>query len=442
MYHPEQVFPGETRKSLIDPKPKDEVPTQNVAYGWNHRSAKPVPYPPFLPDDVIKAVLGNAEFLQVLERLELYFKNQSIQAIFHDSPPSALLQTLDLVELAITFWEAPDNQFYVDIQLCCGEDFKFHNIMHDILDVIHGINKPSTRGPNDAAAKYEKIQKMHLFLEQLVADQGLMDSTNPTQQNPHQNLLLMHTQVVSRLYSDRASGLDSLIHATDLECTIASHAREAALMILSGKSPVAQTSEPLDQICYDIQDVLIQILVTRDLDSDEVWQNVPVFAENNVLPEDRYPPFLPSSSEMQGYSESTTMTSIHKVLTILSNSLEVLTFDGFDTRKNIHELLSSFLSRCSGVTGESLASTLVNVMMDGCHQCMAVAYLACRVLRLLSVLYPPFRKELRTNSWIQKCVEKAFQTGRVCHSLLETESLLLLRDGISAGNSGMASASI
>jgi len=396
-----------------------------------------VPCPPFLPDDVIKAVLANSEFLQVLERLELYFKNQSIQAIFQDSPPSALLQTLDLVELAITFWEAPNDQFYVDIQLCCGEDFKFHNIMHSILDVIRGVNKPSsTKGLNDTTANYEKIQKMHVFLEQLVADRGLMDSTITTQQN----LLLMHTQVVSPCFSDRASGLESLIHATDLECTIARHAREAALMVLSGKSPIVQTSEPfLDQMCHDIQDVMIQILVTRDLDSNEAWKNVPVFAENNVLSEDCYPPFFPSS-EAQGYSESTTMNSIHKVLTILSNSLQVLAFDGFDTRKNnIHELLSSFLSRWSGVTSASLASTLVNVMMDGCHQCMAVASLACRVLRLLSGLYPPFRKELCTDSWIQECVEKAFQTGRICHSLLETESLLLLRDGISAGTSGMAS---
>ena len=403
--------PGKRLKTLGHNRPQDDAPAVDVAFGWNRETAKPAPRPPSLPNGLIRAVLANSEFLQVLERLERYFKNQSIQAIFCDSPPSVKLQTLDLVEFSIKFWEAPDDQFCVDIQIRRGDDFKLDNIIRPILDAMRGV-EPSTKSQNEAAMNYKKTQEMHVFLKQLVPHQALTDS-NLTQQK----IVLLHSQLVSPSFSGRASGLDCLIHATDIRCTMAASAREIALMILSGKSAIAQTSEAFEQKCRDIHDVLIQVLVTREFSDDEPW--------NNEIAESRYPPFVTSRSDVQGFTDNAMISSIQKVLMVLSNSLEVLTCYGVDSG-SIRKLFSSFLSQCSGVARKSLASTLTSLMIDGCHQCLAIAYMACRVLRLLSVLHPPLTEELRTDSWIRECVETAFQTGRIRYALLETESLLLL----------------
>ena len=398
--------------------------TLDVAFGWDHQNVKPAPRPPLPPKDVIKAVLANTEFLHVLKRLETYFKDQSIQAILCNSPPSLELQTLDLIELAITFWEAPDDKFCVDIQKCRGDDFKFRNIMDGILDVIRGVDKPRAIGQNPGVLNYENIRKLNLFLQRVAPQKRLTESRNPREDK----FVVVHTQLVSRAYSVRASGLDGLIHATDMRCTMATPAFEAALVVLSGKSPFAQTSEAFDQKCRDIQDVLIQILVRREEFSDD--EALKSFKEKDEFRESQHPSSVASGLDVQGFTEWTTMSSVHKVLTVLSNSLDVLTYHEEDT-PNTRELVSSFLSRCSDVATKRLASTLASLIRDGCHQCLAIAYLACRVLRLLSVLYTPLETEIRADTWIRDCVETAFQTGHVCHSLLERESLLI-RDGMMA----------
>ena len=392
--------------------PPPPPPEPMVLFGWDHESAKPAPPPPYLPNSLNRAVLPISEFLKVLERLESYFKNQSIQALFFHSPPSVKLQTFDLVELFIQFWEAPDDQFCVDIQICRGDDIKFDNIMRRILEVIKGVDEPSAKRQKPVPQN-EKTQNIQLFLEKLVPPKGLTDARNPTEDR----IASVHAQLLSKYFSERDSGFDCLIHTTDMQCTLAACAREAALIVLSGKSPLAQAAEAFEQKCRDIQDVLIKVLVTREFSDEDAW--------NNGLAESSYPSFMKSRLDIQGFTDKAMMLSIQKVLMVLSNSLEVLTCSRVDTGK-IHELLSSFLSQYSGVTKKSLASTLTSLMIDGCHKCLAVAYMACRVLRLLLALHPPLREELCTDSWIRKSIETALQTGRSRYSLLETESLLLL----------------
>jgi hypothetical protein len=417
LFKPPDVAFGWNRRP--EPKPKEE-------FGWNRDIAKPSPRPPFLPNGVIKAELSISEFRRVLESLELFFKKESIQATFCDVPPSVKLQTLDLVELVIKFWEALPDHFSVDIQKCRGDNYKFHNIMHRLLEVINGIEKPEIEGKSPEEMDYAIIQEMHSFLEKL-APKPSVDSTNHTERM----ILLLHMNLKSSSFSLRASGLESFIQATDIRCTIVQHAREAALVVLIGKAP-AEFSESLDLKCHEIQEVLIHVLLEREFHGDETWKDS-VFGEETVPAEkvvakSSHHPFKKTRSEFQGQYENVMMSSIHKVLTILSNSLEVLTCEKDETW-NIPEMISSFLSRCRGAAGEkSLVSTLAKLMMDGCKQCMAVAYLACHVLRLLSSLYPPLQEELRAKS-VRDSIDQALQTGRICHSLLEKESLLL-RNGI------------
>ena len=402
--------------------PPSPPPEPMVLFGWDHKSAKPAPRPPYLPNSLNRAVLPISEFLQVLERLETSFKNQSIQAIFFHSPPSVKLQTFDLVELFIQFWEAPDDQFCVDIQICRGDDIKFDNIMRRILGVIKGVDKPIAKRQKPVPHN-EKTQNIQLFLEKLAPPKGLTDARNPTEDR----IASVHAQLLSKYFSDRDSGFDCLIHTTDMQCTLAACAREAALIVLSGKSPLAQAAETFEQKCRDIQDVLFKVLVTRKFSDEDAW--------NNGLAESSYPSFMKSRLDIQGLTDKAMMLSIQKVLMVLSNSLEVLTCYPVDTGK-IHELLSSFLSQYSGVTKKSLASTLTSLMIDGCNKCLAVAYMACRVLRLLLVVHPPLREELCTDSWIRECIETALQTGRIRYSLLERESLLLLNSIMVDGGLG------
>jgi hypothetical protein len=388
-----------------------------IAFGWNRRIAKPAPRPLFFSDGMIKAELPNSEFEGVLERLESFFKYQSIQATFCDSPPSVKLQTVDLVEFCIKFWEAPYDQFCVDIQRHRGDCYKFHDIMLRVVDVITGVDQSPNRAQSLTPMSYEQLQHMLSFVQRL-APTGSMDSNSHTERIIHST----HALLTSPCFMQRASGLESLMHATDMRHNISLHAREAALICLAGEAPTAQIREDqgiLNQKCRTIQGILLQVLIKREFQGDDSWKE--------AVANSTFHPFMSSQAESQCHYEHTMMYSIHKVLTILSNSLEVFSVDGVDSPRN-RDVLSSFLSRCSQVASKDLISTLAS-LMDGCHICMAVAYLACRVLRLFAAVYPPLKTELRTDSQLRACVDKACQAGRTCHSLLETESQLL-RDGI------------
>lgn len=402
-----------TEKPIVEPTPTP---------GWKLTAEALKPRPPFLPNGVIKATLVVSAFIDCLKRLMLFFKNESIQATFCDEPPSVRLQTLDLVELSIKFWAAPDDQFCVDMQKCRGDNFKFHKIMHRLLEVIKGVDKPATEGEDPAAAMgYAKILEMYGVLEN-VAPKPLMDSTKHTKRI----ILMVNSQLMSASFSQRASGLESLTQATDILCTMVPHAREVALVVLTGKAP-AELSESLDQQCREIQNVLIHVLVAREFVGDDAWRTA-VFGKETVPAkkvESDHHPFKKSRTDFQGQYESVMMSSIHKVLTILSNSLVALNSENNDTW-NSQDVISSFLSRCrEAAEQKSLVSILETLMLDGIKECMAVAYLACHVLRLLSEVYPPLIKELGADS-VRKSVDKAYQTGRVSHSLLEKESRLLL----------------
>jgi len=383
------------------------------------------------------------DFIGCLQRLQSFFKKESIQATFCDVPPSVRLQTLDLVELSIKFWKAPDGMFCVDIQKCAGDNFKFHHMMRRIVDVITGVvDKPATDDAENPAAAidYTKILEMYgVVLENVsptTPPPPVMDSTKHTERI----IVMVHAQLKSGSFSRRGSALETLTQATDILCTIASHAREVALIVLTGKAP-EKLSESLNQQCLEIQEVLLHVLVTREFAGDEAWRNAvfgkepePVPSEKESMEITRHP-FKKTRTDFQGQYESVMMASIHKVLTILCNSLEALKTDNYDA-EFMDSVISSFLSRCHYVAKEkSLVSVLAALIVDGLKQCMAVAYLACHVLRLLSELYAPLIKDLGEES-IRECVDKAYKTGQICHSRLEKESGLLIRNMRLLGSSG------
>lgn len=391
----------------------------NIEFGWDRKAVKPAPRPIFFTESNVKVELDNSEFELVLERLETFFKHRSIQAIFSDAPASAKLQTVDSVELCVKFWEAPHDQFSVDIQRHRGDHYKFHDIMHQVLDVVKGVDH-STRGcqPMDL----EHIKRIHSVLEKLSTPQNEESSTS----HAERIIRTVHSELTHRCFLRRAAGLNSLMQATDMRLTTPSVSREVSTACLTGRvlssAHSLEDADSLNSMALQIQSILLRVLLERDFEGDEGMkeqQNLDIISQV----------FMATGGSTRTCYENTMLTSVQKVLTIFANSLESISIEE-STLDKTQEVLSMFMSRCQHVGNKGLVASLVS-FMDECQQYMALAYLACRVLRLLLSLYPPLKDELRSNAKAQACVEKACQAGRACHSLLETESLLL-RDGIMA----------
>jgi len=434
-----------TPEAVVAPPENQE---ESDSQKWNTKRTRPQPRPPLFSRSLSKAERPIDEFETVLDRLMHFFQKESIQGVFTDIPPTAKLQTIDMVEFIIKFWEAPDDQFCVDIQRRSGDQYSYRKLMHLILDIVHETEKavggdstpaelhrkdnpvvePSTVTPSIPESKQNEQDRPSVVLPSDSKPPAKVEPeelTNPLPNPSHYIIDSVHARLSSGAFSQRGSGLSSLIQATQMRSTQVPHAREMAYVALGGRAPTSlEQGDALIQKCLDIQGTLLGVLFKREFEGDDAWKR----ALDNVA-DNTSRPFLSSSSEapLSKY-DSGMIQWVHKVLQVFSNSLEVLTFDGVHAPMN-QVILSSFFERCRQIdtgTNSDLVSTLAVWMEEYRRYGLAIAYGACRILRQLSSLYPPFQEELQQlhHDRIEACIEGLADAGRF-HSLMEIERQLL-----------------
>lgn len=386
------------------------------SYGWNLNKVQPAPLPRFFPGDLVKLELPRSEFIPVLERVQTFLRLNSIQASFEDFPASASLQTTDCVEIRIKFWEArTKDYFYVDVQRCRGDHWTCRDVTRRLMDAVKGV------------AQDEDPKTVPMSVDSAMMLQAMMERLAPVPQpkgpsSVESMINLVHSCLLSRCFSDRTTGLDRLVHFTDMRQSVITDARAGALVVLNGDTgslAVAGDRDTLNRRCQDIQKVLFQILQNGEFDGDEMLRK-------SIIGTD-YDKVMSSSKTERclGPYEAAMITCRHKVLAILVNSVEAL-----DPTLKRGEVLQRFLTRCEHFTGKDLYSTLID-SIEQCQDQMAIGYLACKAVRMLVYLLPRLKGQLQMDARAKSCVDKAWHAGRACHCLLETESKML-RDGIMA----------
>jgi len=425
-------------------------PTERDAqHSWNTKIAKPASRPTLFHPSLSKAERPMDEFDGLLERLMSFFKRHSIRGIFSDTPSSVKLQSVDLVEFVIKFWEAPNNHFCVDIQRHSGDQYRFRKLFRQVLDIVNHSsgeeeeklaavrpNIPpattSAAATNTAQMQGQRVCRLSTTLESTKIDSNELTVTVPMEQL----LRSTSTLLTSLCFSQRSSGLGILIQTTDLRCTTLAYARDMANVVLGGQAPRAEydiEQDDLDQKCRMIQDTMIQVLVEREFHGDDDWKAALDRGENSTCR-----PFMSYGSDKPVSTstyENGMIIWIHKVLIILSNSLEVLFLDMDEnptsSRSNgeTRNVLDSFMSWWDDTCTVEFVSILAGYMEE-CYHSVALATLACRTLRLFSSLYPPLRVRLQeqeqNNERIMNCIELLDNVGQQYHhSILQKESQLL-----------------
>ncbi len=386
------------------PPRKEEIVGANqqspisLTYGWDPKKAKPASLPMFFPRDLVKLELPRTEFVQVLDRIQNFLRRHSIQAMFENVPVSASLQTVDLVEFRIKFWEAHDKEnFYVDIQRQRGEHLKFRCVMRQLLDAIKGLDMDDEP---TIVPIVDKVKEMHAMLQRLTPVSASVE-VNPLEAIIHH----VHSSLTSRCFSNRTAGLECLVHFTDMRQSMISATRQGALLFLRGQAPtaiVAEEQDGLDRKCHEIQQVLFQVLQRGGFEDELITTR--------------------KQKRRRGGDEESGTASLHKAITILVNSLETLSCN---PHWNCERVVEEFFARFEESTEKNLYLTLIDCI-EQCHQHMAIGYLACKAMRLLVAMSPHKKDELRADCNAKGAIERAWHAGQSCHSLLEAESKMLL----------------
>lgn len=414
--------------------------------GWDIKIAKPATLTPYFPKDLIKLELPSDEFHGVLERIQRFLCQNSIQAQFENDPASAKLQTVGRVEMWLKFWEGVGgNVFYIDVQRYRGDRVEFKNIVHGLLDVAKGMNVPNT-GAIPVDMTPERIQT----IESVIPKVSLPTDTTQSHQScvsipgvVTRTINVVHASLMSRNLGERREALRSLLIFTDLRRTMSEAAWPIALVVLEGKAPVRSdaTTEPpqaeLAAKCRDIQYVLFHILqhgefdgddeICRDLEEANVKDDVSSLLLFMPSPQDVTKPLPPQYLEY-------TKEIFHMAMVILVNSLEVATCvanasnninhnNNINNNKNLEleQVGTQFLRSWETNIGTDLYDKLLECIEQAEHQ-LTNGYLACKALRLLAGPIPAIRDRLRKDTRASNCVHKAFSAGRSCHSMLEVES--------------------
>lgn len=188
----------------------------------------------------------------VLEQLSVSFRLASLKVQYHDSPVSALCNSMDQSRFAVSVWEDTNHDIVVEIQRICGDAIVFGRYARELMTSVvqavaessnssssssqgyhphqHHSVSTSNKGGVPLSTNAPSVPRSHPFHHAVPFPTVLSHGIAFGSSNNNSNVMMMqineeeearsaleiaHRMLVSDRYDARQLGLDSLVLLTD-----------------------------------------------------------------------------------------------------------------------------------------------------------------------------------------------------------------------------------
>jgi hypothetical protein len=180
----------------------------------------------------------------VLEQLSVSFRLASLKVQYHDSPVSALCDSMDQSRFVVSVWEDTNHDIVVEMQRICGDAIVFGRYARELMTSVvqavaesssssskqdyHHSASTSSKGAAPPSTHAPSVPRSHPFHHSVpfptVLSHGIAFGTSSKNvmmmqinedEEARSALEIAHRMLVSDRYDARQLGLDSLVLLTD-----------------------------------------------------------------------------------------------------------------------------------------------------------------------------------------------------------------------------------